>query len=203
MSNLFAKQALQYQRRLARSCESLHGLAAGMLADGQISAEEARFLDLWLKENDEIAHQWPGSILADRLRTILSDGVITADELSHLKQTLSDLIGDRLRDTGALGHSTRLPVDDSSPVVLAGRSFCVTGDFIYGPRSKVLSAIEARGGLVRNSVRLDLHYLVIGYMVSPNWKHESYGTKILKAVEYQTRGRGLTIVSEEHWARHL
>lgn len=194
----FAKNELMRQRRLAKCCESLIGICSGILADGIVAPSEIRFLSLWLADHEEVCKSWPGSLIAERVATVLEDGIITAVEMEHLKQVLSDLVGDRLTETGAIGQSTALPINDAVELLLPGRSFCVTGDFLYGPRSKVNAAIEDRGGIVAKNVSMTLHYLVIGYMSSRDWKFESFGTKIAKAVKYQADGEDIAIISEKH-----
>ncbi len=203
MSNFFARQAVSHQRRLAKCCKSLYGICAGILADNAITADEVRFLQIWLKENDEIAYTWPGEVIAKRVQAVLEDGQVTAEELDHLRSVLSDLVGGTLEETGAVGQSTKLPIDDSVDVIFPGRSFCVTGDFLYGTRSKVLGVISDRGGIVAPGVRMDLGYLVIGYMSAREWKYETFGTKIAKAVEYQDRGKPIAIISEARWTAAL
>jgi len=136
----------------------------------------------------------------------LADGIITAEELGYLKQTLTDLLGGTLQETGsAHPHATRLPVNDdrAMPVQFDGSSFCFTGNFLYGTRSACERAIEQRGAHALSGIRVDLSYLVIGTMVSSEWANTTHGRKIEKAIEYQNNGRPLLIISEEHWIKYL
>ena len=204
MGNFFARQYSAYSRELRRSCETLLGICAGLLADQGLNEQEVLFLDQWLKENDAIADVWPGEMIAQRVRHALADGVVTDDELQHLQATLRALLGGTLEETGAAsGLSTKLPLDDVADLVIRERRFCLTGEFVYGPRSKCESAITERGGDVLERVRKDLDYLVIGTLVSAEWKHSSFGTKIQKAVEYRGKGVPLLIVSEKRWTGAL
>ena len=53
-------------------------------------------------------------------------------------------------------------------------------------------------------MRLDTSYVVLGTYVTPAWKHQSYGEKIERAMEYrERRGVGLSIVHEEDWLAAL
>jgi NAD-dependent DNA ligase len=75
-------------RLLKRSCESLLGICAGLLADGALNDDEIRFLNLWLEDNEKIAKTWPGEVIFKRVHDVLADNVITEDERDYLKQTL-------------------------------------------------------------------------------------------------------------------
>jgi NAD-dependent DNA ligase len=184
-------------RVLSRSCESLLGICNGLLADEVLNEKEVRFLDLWLRDNSAISSVWPGSAIASRVSAVLADGVVTQVELSDLRETLSKLLGGSLEQTGVAGGlSTRLPVDESAQVTIAGRSFCFTGKFVRGPRSECERIVSELGGLVFDNVTLRLDYLVIGTLISPDWAFSSHGRKIEKAKEV---GRTI-IVHEEQWA---
>ena len=49
-------------RLLRRSCESLLGIAAGLIADGDLNTQEVQFLSTWLSENPALAESWPGEV---------------------------------------------------------------------------------------------------------------------------------------------
>lgn len=204
MSKTFARQAATDQRLLKRSCESLLGIAAGVLADQELNDTEIGFLDLWLRDHADIATTWPGEVIHRRVSAALQDGVITEDEREHLKDTLSALIGGTLEETGAAGGlSTTLPLDEVDAVAIDGSSFCFTGQFLYGTRKKCEQAVAELGGRALSSVRQDLDYLVIGELASRDWAHSSHGRKIEKAKTYQQKGCSIAIVSEQVWIHAL
>ena len=65
-----------------------------------------------------------------------------------------------------------------------------------------MAEVEKRGGTYAKSVRKDLDYLVLGHYVTPSWKHETFGTKIEKAMIWRDeREMPLAIVSEEAWLK--
>lgn len=182
------------------------GICAGILADGDLNEHEVRFLDLWLEDISDIANVWPGDVIAMRVRDVLADNVVTHEELKHLKEILTELIGGRLQETGATsGYSTKLPVNDeeASAFNFKDDSFCFTGNFLFGTRASCERAITNRGALAVANVRQDLGYLVIGTMVSSEWANTSPGRKIEKAVDYQNSGCPILIISEEHWVKYL
>lgn len=204
MTSFFARRAATDQRLLKRSCESLLGISAGILADGHLSDDEIRFLNLWLLENSDIATTWPGEVIYSRIKAALEDGVITEEEREQLKESLSSLIGGTLHDTGAAGGlSTGLPIDEVDAIEVPGRSFCFTGAFLFGTRTKCEKAVTDLGGTAFSNVRKNLDYLVIGTLASRDWAHSSHGRKIEKAKAYQKDGCSVLVVSEEQWVQFI
>ncbi|MDG1304856.1 MAG: BRCT domain-containing protein, partial [Pseudomonadales bacterium] len=55
------------------------------------------------------------------------------------------------------------------------------------------------GGMVDQAPTQDTDYLVIGEVCSPEWEHTSFGKSIEVAVEMQSQGHDIKILSEEHW----
>ena len=204
MAESFSKSAWTYTRLLKRSCESLLGISAGIMADGELNDQEIKYLDTWLSDNQSLASTWPGEIVYARINTILADNKITEDEREHLKQTLSDLIGGTLQETGAAsGASTSLPVDDIDSFEIKDNIFCFTGNFLYGTRNACELAITERGGKAIPRIRKDLDYLVIGTMASRDWANTSHGRKIEKAIEYKKDNCPIYIIEEKQWVGHL
>ena len=204
MRNSFARLVATEHRLLKRSCESLLGLCAGLMADGQLTDDEIRFLDTWLAGNEELAVTWPGEVIVTRIREVLADGEITADERDHLEKTLKDLIGGTLEETGAAGGmATRLPINEVERVDIAGAAFCFTGEFLFGTRKLCEKAVAERGGTAKGNVTTDLQYLVIGTLASRDWAHSSHGRKIEKALDLQKKGHPLLIIAEEQWVQFL
>jgi NAD-dependent DNA ligase len=168
-----------------------------MLADGKLTDDEILFLNNWLAENGEIAGTWPGDVLFRRVQKALSAGRISDAERAHLQETLSDLIGGSLPETGAVsGGSTRLPLTRCREIIIPQRNFCFTGQFLFGTRDECEEVISARGGYTTPRVTKNLDYLVIGQLASQAWSSSSHGRKIEKAVSYRTDGCAIEIVDE-------
>jgi NAD-dependent DNA ligase len=167
-----------------------------VICDRRLDDEEIKFINEWLTNNEEICQSWPGDILHKKIREVLADGVITADERAHLVDELQKLIGGDRTTLSAATHVTELAFDDFAAVQFSGMIFCLTGDFVYGPRNRCCSQIEKQGGSVIDNVTKKLHYLVIGSLGSPEWKHGSFGTKVEKAMKYKRDGLGISIVKE-------
>ena len=203
MTESVARLIVTESRLLIRSCEALLGIAAGLIADGELNDREIGFLSAWLSEHPELAATWPGEVVYRRVRTVLADGVITNEERLHLEQTLVDLVGGNFSKDGALAAgSTVLPVDENANVDIDNRSFCFTGQFLYGTRARCERAVIENSGRVAK-LNQALDFLVIGELTSRDWKYSSHGTKIENAINLRLEGSSIKIVSEAHWIRAL
>lgn len=203
MSNLSTRQIGAFKNEMNRSLGALLGIAQGMLCDGHLNDQEVIFLQQWLTQNESIATAWPGDIVYTRVRESLADGVITAEERAYLTETLQQLIGGSLGEIAEPTHVTELALDRTATVSIPKSMFCLTGDFVFAPRSHCELAIQKREGIVSSSVTKKLTYLVIGGLGSKEWKHGSFGTKVEKAFEYKRLGHPITIVHEDQWASAL
>lgn len=185
-----------------RQVDELIGIARGLVADGVVNAEEARFLERWLVANIHVTDQPVISTLYDRVTEILGDNIYSDGEAADLAHLLSNLSGNNFELGEELKAST-LPLCTPQPVIkFDGRNFCFTGTFAIG-RRRVCEAMTAeRGGNV-SSVNQKLDYLVIGTYVTDSWKHSSYGLKIERAAELRAKNGAPFIVSEEHWRAAL
>lgn len=197
----YGLQAIHDERLIAREIDELTGLCKGALLDGTISQIEAEGIRKWLDTHHHCLDTWPASILYERLRAMLADGHLDADEQAEL---FGIMVRMATPPTDNLPTSTTLPIDEPAPeIAIEGHSFCFTGVFDFGSRARCHEAITQRGGVAVESITKKLHYLVIGNIGSEFWKHSTFGTKIAKAVDYRDQGAPLVITSEAHWVRHL
>lgn len=192
-----------WHRNLIKSLESLLGICRGLIADNELNEREITFLDVWLKENEEVVKAWPGEVIARRVRVVLADGVVTQEEANDLKETLSQITGEFLKNGLPSGVSTSLPIEEVHSILFDQSNFCFTGKFIYGSRGRCEMATAALGGTCVPSVNKKLNFLVIGGLASRDWKHSSFGTKIQRAAELKDAGHSLRIISEENWAQFV
>lgn len=184
----------------ARHIDEMIGLCRGLLADGVLVEEEARFLLDWLRRHREVADHWPANVLYSRVERALGDGKWDADEERELIETLMQIIGEPTTDITMGSMSTTLPLDHPAPEILSeGRLFCFTGRFFCGSRREVETTALALGAQICPNPIKRTHYLVIGAAGSRDWVHSSYGRKIERAVELRANGTPLAIISEEHW----
>lgn len=175
---------------------TLVGIVQGILADGVLNDGEINFLHNWLQQNATASAIWPGNVIHARLHAALQDGHISIDERTHLLQTLEGLIGGSLDSLAASPVICTLALDDVPMVQLQGRTFCLTGDFAFGPKPKCEAHIQQQGGTIATVTR-KLNYLVVGGLGSAEWKHGSFGTKVEKAMAAKAAGAPVLIVHED------
>lgn len=186
-----------------QSLGELLGIARGLLADQELSDDEIRFLNRWLEERYWIASEFPGNVIHERIREVLEDGVITEEERSHLVETLNLLIGDRLEDLAEQVDLTELWFDEVGLISFDKTRFCLTGNFVYGPRSVCQTAIEERGGQVAPSMRGEAEFLVIGALGVDEWREGGLGAEIEAAMRLRAQGKPVKIIPEDCWVAQL
>jgi NAD-dependent DNA ligase len=203
MKNSASRDVATNVRLMGRSFESLLGIAAGIVADGEVNRQEIQFLSTWLAEHGELAMTWPGEVIFKRVQHILTDGVISEEECLYMQKTLTELIGGSFSDDGVVASAPiALPVDIDAAICISQATFCFTGLFVYGTRAACERAVSERGGSV-GAISRKLDYLVIGSMSSRDWKNTSFGTKIEKAMNLKQNGADVSIVTESQWVAAL
>ncbi|AVE06618.1 NAD-dependent DNA ligase [Pseudomonas palleroniana] len=189
-----------------RAADALVGLAAGITADGVVNTNEAIFLKQWLENNLAHLNDPVINLLYSRLASMLQDDALDADESLELLNILRGFSGvgtDRSRVAGVVAP-TDLPFNSPAPdLVWDGRMFVFTGVMAFGPRKDCQALVEQRGGLIGGGVSKKVHYLVVGSVGNEQWRHSTYGTKIMKAVELREAGASIAIVGEDHWQKML
>ncbi|WP_224795495.1 MULTISPECIES: BRCT domain-containing protein [Pseudomonas] len=193
-----------------RAADALVGLAAGITADGAVNITEAVFLKQWLENNLAHLNDPVINLLYSRLARMLQDNALDMDESQELLNILRGFSGvgiERPKDGGAVAVAvtpTDLPFNSPAPdLVWDGRMFVFTGVMAFGPRKDCQALVEERGGLIGGGVSKKVHYLVVGSVGNEQWRHSTYGTKIMKAVELREAGASIAIVGEDHWQRML
>lgn len=189
--------------RSERGIDEMLGICKGILADGTVVEEEARFLSIWIRENPEVCGMFPGKLLVERLNRIFLDGVCSEDEREDLRALLMSFTGQTDKVPVGQAGSTRIIFEDPEPlIVIAGKSFSFTGKFVSGTRTWCADQTTKRGGIFHERPNVETKFLIVGTGGSRDWIHTSYGRKIEAAVEYREK-YGTKIVSEEHWVTFL
>lgn len=199
MSNIWSRHGAEYINQMNRGLGALLGIATGLLADKQLTDAEVSFLHDWLSNNSAIATAWPGDVIHAHIKTVLSDGVVTEEERAHLVSSLQKLIGGTIEELADTTHVTQLLPYETPVMPLPGSTFCLTGDFVFAPRSVCEKTIARHGGIVKSSVSKKVQFLLVGGLGSDEWKHGSFGTKIERAMELKRDSVLIAIVHEDHW----
>jgi NAD-dependent DNA ligase len=186
----------------SRQIDELIGLARGLLADGKINQDEIKYLEKWLAANCDVIEQPLIRTLYDRVQEVLADGIADEEEIAEIFETLSRFSNHDF-ELGETLKATTLPLCHPAPkLTFYDQIYCFTGSFVFGSRRDCEQAVIDRGA---NAGKLNkkTNVLVIGTYASENWKHSSFGNKIISACEYRDRGMPISIVSEEHWTSFL
>lgn len=204
----FAGSRFFHEARIERrSADALVGLAAGVVADGVVNQEEALFLKNWIENNLAHLEDPVVNLLYRRISAMLQDGVLDAEESADLLQLLHSFSGLQERPqraTEVFTPPTDLPFSFPVPEMLfQDRMFVFTGTMAYGTRKACEAMVLERGGAIGGSVSKKIHYLVVGSIGNDQWRHATYGTKIMKAVDLREAGAPIAIVGEDHWQRAL
>ena len=191
-----SRRELEVQDRLI---DELIGICRGVIADDNVDEREAICLGQWIENHRDIANRWPVNVLYARITEMLKDGVLSKDEQGELLRTLQELTGESSTYQEP-NRSTTLPINRPAPdIEFAGKTFCLTGQFVFGSKIECEETVAELGGMVDQAPTQDTDYLVIGEVCSPEWEHTSFGKSIEVAVEMQSQGHDIKILSEEHW----
>jgi len=195
---------LQAQRRVEQGLAEMVGLVRGVIADGDVSSEEAQSLSEWAKENPEIATRYPANLLARRLERIFMDGRADKRERRRLAAMLGQLAENPSGFGGGYPLATDLPITDPPPeVVFEGETFVFGGEMAYGPIHACEREVRERGGVCERTVNRRTDYVVIGALAAADWAQSSFGGLVDEVVEYGQRGVPIAIITEEHWTDAL
>ncbi|MFK4750957.1 BRCT domain-containing protein [Oceanobacter antarcticus] len=186
-------------KRLKQSAaDEFYGLCLGVLADGFINQAEVGFLTEWLISR---IHHIDDPLIKQvyiQLEYIQRQGLNEKSE-SALLRLLLDFTGVSSPEPETTVPSS-IPLCDPIPtLVFPGSTFCFTGKFDFGTRSECQKAVAILGSSFINDVTRNVDILVIGSQVNSDWLRESYGRKILKAMEYKQKFGHIAIISESHW----
>jgi NAD-dependent DNA ligase len=188
---------------LKQSLGELLGVARGLMADEELTNSEIRFLNDWLEQRYTMTSSFPGNIIHQRIKDVLEDGVITEEERSHLVDTLNLLIDDRLEDLAEQVDLTELWFDEVGLIEFNKARFCLTGNFVFGPKDVCKTAIEQRGGIVKPSVGDEIQFLVVGGLGVDEWRTGGLGIEIERAMRLRATGKKVKIIPEDSWAALL
>lgn len=207
LHNEFEKSRFFHSARIdRRSADMLVGIAAGIVADGVVTQEEAQFLRQWM--DAQLAHLEDPviNLLYQRISLMLQDGILDPEESTELLDLLRSFTGLPAATPTAQTYSaaSTLPLNKPEPeIAWDSRVFVFTGVMAFGPRKECERLVRERGGAIGSGVSKKVDYLVVGSVGNEQWRHSSYGTKIIRAVELREAGTPIAIVGEEQWQRVL
>ncbi len=190
---------------IIKSLNSLMGIIAGIVGDGELNNKEILFLKIWCDENRHIAGEYPANIIFRSVHEVLIDNVITEEERDHLLHVLKNISGNDFSNTGsALPEHIESIFDNDPTVIFANNEFVFTGEFIFGTRVACQQAVTRRGATAKDNVTHKTNYLVVGTRSSPDWITQNFGRKIQKAAEMASSGDfEISVLREVDWTISL
>ena len=175
-----------------KQLQELTDIINEFISDNVLTDLEINLLNCWLNQNQHLSGNYPFDKINSAIRLVLEDGVITDEEKSYLMNVL-------------LNFSN--PVESCSvnidKVDLSDKQIVLTGDFINGTKSEIISRLEQLGATVKTGVSGKTDYVIVGGYGSDNWACGNYGSKVKKALELQAKGKDIKIIKEEEFFKCL
>ena len=163
----------------------LDGILEGITCDNILAEDEVIYLSNWMNANSSLRGNYPYDNIFNILTTALADGVLEKRELDEML-LLFKRLSDPVNDCGC-NHSI---------TSLEGKCICLSGEFDRGSKSDISEELISRGATIHNTVTQKTDYLVVGGQGSSAWCAGNYGTKVKKALEFQSKGIGIIVIRE-------
>ena len=201
--NAYQRAASSITPKISEACRSLLDIVGAIVSDRNLHDSEIMFVNDWIKAHSTVSTSWPGNVIAQQLKQILFDGVISESERSSLLNNLSEISAGTLAKVSAVAEEIDFHPDELDVIDFTSHTFCLSGNFLFGDKDKCADEITKRGGLMLAGVTKKLNYLIVGGLGSDQWKHGNFGTKVEKAIQYRSDGIPIKIVHEESWVKFL
>ena len=168
-----------------RQLLELKELLGTVTEDSELTEEEVLFLHNWMEQNIALRGNFPFDKIFETVGGALEDGILEKSELDSMLQLFEQI-------TDPVTSACSCECFD-----ISGKKFCLTGEFEFGSRSDVESALTRKGGIPVSTVTRKTDCLVVGSKGSEAWSNGNYGTKVKKAMELQEKGISIQIVKEQ------
>lgn len=181
--------------RLSEETKQLQELSCiinDFISDNVLTDIEISSLNHWLNQNQHLSGNYLFDKVNSAVQSVLEDGVITEEEKLYLLNVLSNY-----------NNPVEFYSGNVDELNLDGKQVVLTGDFIYGSRDEVTNKLEMLGASVKSSVSGKTDYVVVGGNGSEVWSCGNYGSKVKKALEYQSKGKDVKIIKEEEFFKCL
>lgn len=190
-----------FYKAITADIQRLHGILAGVAADGRILSEELIGLRCWLEQHDHLKRCWPYDEIESLISDVLKDGRIDVNEHETLLRFFAEFTpsGDhRSVDIPEnWGKSTIQGICAVCPEIeFRANVFCFTGSSTRKTRLEIATLIEAAQGRFSKNVTQTVNYLVIGAAGNPCWAFSCYGRKVEQAVQLRKSGHPIVLVHE-------
>lgn len=169
-----------------KALQTLQSFLLEITADNVLTSSEILNLKSWLDKNVQLKDQYPFDRVFSVVQAALADGFLEQSELDHMLSLFKQYTDPIMQfDT----------CNDS--LELTGKNVCLTGNFDYGSRSTVETLFRDCGCNCQSVVSGKTDYVIVGSLGSPDWSHNTYGSKVKKAMELIGKGKKIQILKEK------
>ena len=180
--------------------QRLHGLIAGIAADGVVTTEELQGLRAWMETVENLKGTWPYDEVDSLITHVMSDGRIDQEEHKFLitfaeefLHSTTNLVLEAPFEEDLIRHGICATQPEVS---FPGKVFCVTGSSPRASRREIEAVIAQLGAKPHPRVVNYLDYLVVSAERTHSWAFSCYGRKVEAAMTLRRAGVPLTIVHE-------
>jgi len=183
------------------SFQFLHGLVAGIAADGRINEEEIKVLKKWCLDHEHLQGMWPFDEFYSLSLSTLEDGIITNEEKEIIIYYFKEFLN--------LNGNTilKLPLNEINKpitgvcaicpeITFEGKKFVITGESNQISRKNLSKLIEDCSGEVQKFVTKETNYLIILSEGNTAWAYKAYGRKVEHALNLRKQGHKIILVHE-------
>lgn len=172
--------------QITKSLQELQGVLIGVTSDGVLNDKEIYALKKWAEAHIDLEGNYPFDKIYVSIKKVLQDNIITEDERTELFAIFNNIL-DPVESNCACNCS----------IDIFEKKICLTGDFDCMSRAELAEYLEKQGAIIKNSVVKNLDYLIVGNKGSALWAQGNYGTKIKKAMEFNSKGCNIEIIKED------
>jgi hypothetical protein len=180
--------------------QRLHGLLAGIGADGTVNEDELKGLRDWMDAAENLKGTWPYDEVESIVTQVLADGRIDDEEQKFLVAFTQNFLGSTnglILESPYEEDLIRHGICAMQPeVTFEGKLFCVTGSSPRVSRRELEAVVAQLGGKPHPRVVKNLDYLIVAAERSLCWAFSCYGRKVEAAMALRKMGARLTIVHE-------
>lgn len=172
--------------QVTTSLQELRGILKGIIIDNRITTEEALNLTKWLYDNINLNEHYPYNHISSLFETVLEDNIITEKESQSLITIINSILA---------------PIDSLKEQLnsVANKHICLSGNFSCGRKVEVEEIIIQKKGIIDSELKKTTDILLIGDYESQAYAHGNYGTKVRKAMEYNSKGCNIAIIKEKEF----
>lgn len=164
-----------------------------VINNNALNTKSVYTINNWLEEHFEYIEKYPFNEIYQAINVILEDGIVEDSEIDNLLELFKIV----LNPLSAYKSSIIENID------ILDKKICVTGDFKYGTRTKIIELLENNGAKVMSAVSGKTAYIIVGELGSDNWQCGNYGSKIKKALELQQKGYPIKIYGENEFFQSI